>query len=1133
MSRRRTSSRVRQKKNPSRPIDLRRSASSHERSVKATSYTPQQITRALSFVDISGDDKITGSELRGSLLSTSMHASHSNKLAELLLGDTYHAYDGNDINININVVRSRLERLITNGDDDESRSLAERAIGHLLKQREDENSTFEWKRAFLGSCVFLVPCLGVIMGKCGCFLGPETNTLFIPTIYLDYDHRSHPGWKLQQQKKLMLALQKYTEEHEDNAESGSYLNSGTVEFQTTVIVFRLGKKTHSGLHDDEVTTIRFGRDKHTVRLKATGKTHVRTVTVFAEALSCEDFAVQARTRRGFPKGGLVVRYDPTDQKNKNMTFDLFMQQQVQQKLEETLCGENDPIAEFVAVWEVRMRCTSKHIRSRTLHGGESTSSNAMDIDMSSVTDDTDETLFQKNLKGAEIVYQHSPSQTVEFHTAESKCLDYSAENLAVVDDVERIQSEITQIAYKNVRETGWCRIFLQINLMFFALIFIVIVAVLERYYISKDLYKCVMAGTDEMCRDDFRDERVYTSLVTSAEIMRIVYMYLFMGILSSIKNTWFFVTQRTRVARQHTKDDVYMSTFEAIARLPRPGMHHTLVGQTAPYLFAFVFMCLPFGARFFKTYRNLYNDKKNILKLNMTSQKMIGAAFAGEVNNMEEWQRIDIILSSICLTGFSVMLVSVIHRLISPCCGSAWKRFTGRSAVIFKAWLTAVVTTCLPILLFYAMGGVLRGGGDVLGGGGEKGGGGDTGEMNGTKIGQSTTMVISNDIEIIWWALITPLAALFVLKFIIYDKDGHHEYNDINQILVGPLFSLISICIASYCFSMDIHCIRLVLMFASACVCYVQSVNLLAVLHRTYSKFEHLTKLMELFTTASNHSSWYRFFRSFARSRYRTKKRNLSHRLGLHLCCECCVEDIERNRHDSMMNYHQPSSHERVVDRIRHGPSDRNGVKQNNLEFTAFDLTVTEDIINWNDTRTRLMATCNSTETEVLTVNLQFILSMSVFLFVLVFLKMVQQHGKKNNMEALLARNDTFIAMVDDRISNSTLINMFAMLFVTMLCTLPTWYQRQKLAAIQNSHLALLAEMKHSVVMLNVAADNEELESVINLLEKTAEKIDASDKKPMVFGIEVEAWNSRSALGVLSSLFFTWLYLDQGWSLNS
>lgn len=104
---------------------------------------------------------------------------------------------------------------------------------------------------------------------------------------------------------------------------------------------------------------------------------------------------------------------------------------------------------------------------------------------------------------------------------------------------------------------------------------------------------------------------------------------------------------------------------------------------------------------------------------------------------------------------------------------------------------------------------------------------------------------------------------------------------------------------------------------------------------------------------------------------------------------------------------------------------------------------------------------------------------------------------------------------------------------VTILCTLPTWYQRQKLASIQNSHLGLLADMKHSVSMLNAnqtdgSNEHQHLKEVIDLLDNTSEKLSASDQLPVVFGIEIEAWSMRSLFATLSSMFVAWLYLDSG-----
>tara|TARA_B110000211_G_C13528902_1_gene314208 strand:- start:117 stop:470 length:354 start_codon:yes stop_codon:yes gene_type:complete len=108
------------------------------------------------------------------------------------------------------------------------------------------------------------------------------------------------------------------------------------------------------------------------------------------------------------------------------------------------------------------------------------------------------------------------------------------------------------------------------------------------------------------------------------------------------------------------------------------------------------------------------------------------------------------------------------------------------------------------------------------------------------------------------------------------------------------------------------------------------------------------------------------------------------------------------------------------------------------------------------------------------------------------------------------------------------MVNMTGIFFLTLVCTLPTWYQRQKLAAIQNSHIALLAEMKHAVSMLNAHQTDTELEEVADLLSLTAEKLEASDIKPMVFGMEVEAWSMGSTFASAFAIFSYWMWWDSG-----
>ena len=170
------------------------------------------------------------------------------------------------------------------------------------------------------------------------------------------------------------------------------------------------------------------------------------------------------------------------------------------------------------------------------------------------------------------------------------------------------------------------------------------------------------------------------------------------------------------------------------------------------------------------------------------------------------------------------------------------------------------------------------------------------------------SMIGGKENEIYVYALGSTVGSYFVLQNVIHDKDATHNYNETNKILAGPLISLVALflfhCSGYYnAFGQaigeknttlhntsmnkmnNIKSMRIILMFSSCCICYVQSSSLLKVLHGTYQYFERLTKLVELFTLSSKHPSWYSFFRRFARydkknmfffSSKKVKKRDLS-----------------------------------------------------------------------------------------------------------------------------------------------------------------------------------------------------------------------------------------------------------------
>lgn len=121
--------------------------------------------------------------------------------------------------------------------------------------------------------------------------------------------------------------------------------------------------------------------------------------------------------------------------------------------------------------------------------------------------------------------------------------------------------------------------------------------------------------------------------------------------------------------------------------------------------------------------------------------------------------------------------------------------------------------------------------------------------------------------------LCATTAMFFCLEYLVKDRDAMHMYNETINILFGPCLSFFLVLILHYgkknqlfffvafyrpdiCHHLlnqhplffsslldlfltggldkDIKCFRLVLMFGSCCVCYVQSVTLLQILHATY-----------------------------------------------------------------------------------------------------------------------------------------------------------------------------------------------------------------------------------------------------------------------------------------------------------
>ena len=155
------------------------------------------------------------------------------------------------------------------------------------------------------------------------------------------------------------------------------------------------------------------------------------------------------------------------------------------------------------------------------------------------------------------------------------------------------------------------------------------------------------------------------------------------------------------------------------------------------------------------------------------------------------------------------------------------------------------------------------------------------------------------------------------------------------------------------------------------------------------------------------------------------------------------------------------------------------------------------------------------------------------------------------------------LRIVETSISNSSNMLMQGMLFACLGFFLPTIYQRLRLAHMQEQHISLLVDAKHRVRILigasglqksgkineylgddnlnnhgdpreqglgihNDEQSKEELEDVIKLLEESINKLEISDAKPTIFGIELEALSARNMFSLFASVLGIWFYFETG-----
>ena len=1230
----------------------------------AAMFSREQLHRALSFVDVSADGLITHKELRGSLMGTDMQAFDSQNFSRLLLrnvepvriignmnndsslarlmitsssnDDSGFLTDGGNIGTSpvksgyeyhYNDVLENLVRLLDGRDQSSTaeRRLAERAVEHLLRQREDDASSYEAFRFFQAALFFILPPVGMLFGGIGgCCLGPESNAVWVPLLYRDC---ISDGWKEEYQMQMLSDLNNYIKRSTDRS----------IGFRITLVVFRLHRPSF-----EKDVKIRMKINDAFNRNHGSASRHIKDTPFF---ISCpEDTNVQSKAQRALLKMDIETLLE--EEKGSQVPREFHIQKAVMKCLKETFVDRKvRPLATSIGVWEVRLDC---HLSSSS---GEYASAPQLALPLSTtpLLLKTESEATAHHLSGAEVVYQHE-SQTIEFHNPVSED-DYLSQNgewshqkdpvgerLPIGSDltmsppqlfrmsseeyqkklefesgyrrqIERFRRGFITIVRRSVFKRSWWRMICHQMLNFSFLVLSVVVWYATRLA-ADEKYSCAMPF--KKTPEDKSKCAKMKSLVSSAEFLRVVALFVLLGSMSSIKNMWLINSQSTRTGRLSSREAVYMKAFEDIADLPRLGLHHKDVGRIFPNLLALLWVMIPIHrrmegnnlsisrlfslvARFIlnfmglqvpwvlpqsQLYSNAIWDSNNSMALlgNLLHRRDILVQMPGTNNTISSSVSVTEILSAsilgtetginnwdyqdLAVLGFLTVAIASVVASIFARCWSILMSFPWWEGVFafFKYEYSVQshgFSESYHRLYFYGM---------AL-----------AGIFAPPLIIVIFTVQSYDDNVLIWnWEAMTSAVLLVSASYWIFLGIWH--YIIVKVLLRDARLELIESFMVLACsvlvlatnlsrFAIGLsqnkkdplpQSANVSLILSTSLISYFLMTTFLRIMHGNYVYFERLTKIMELFTKASMHASWYAFLRNFSRS---SRDRRCS---PLRCCSKCrgCESVMERVK---FVEAKRLSEHIMVIERVKRGPMNAQGTGRNSkMAFTAFDLSSKADVIHWNQTRMRLIQECNSPESQIRMVNLNvltLITSMTAGIAIL------------RRFVELLDENEDHpgrLRIVETSISNSSNMLMQGMLFVCLGFFLPTIYQRLRLTQMQEQHISLLVDAKHRVRILIGASglqksgkineylgnDNlnhphmpreqgldindicdeqskEELEDVIELLKESINKLEISDAKPTVFGIELEALSARNMLSLFASLLGIWFYFETGGAVGA
>ena len=643
--------------------------------------TRAQLRRALSFVDVTGDGKITSIEISGALMATDMEEAESQRLTQKLMG-------GHEAS-NKNEIRGTWVQLL--GDDD-FRETAKIAIMKILHERDDMNDDVEFHRFVVALLFWLMPFPFVVPYLREPFaklltIGPEYQTIYVPNYY-----------RVKEKVWSTVACRTFLQK----------LNR--------VFFSRGGREEHLRLSMTNVVIRVFpggGLDSFDVRLTLKSPTdegkgrptpgfYVQNVveTKFAnflmeDSISCEDPNTQVEVRNALrDRYGNISYTVSEEEENEGKTRDGELIEYVITKLKKYYkkngngdASESEERKEIVVgVWELRLRCVPREDWERR-------------PDNRLCRSHSEEKTIN-NLRGSEVVYQHDSTSVAVFESTSLDGLD--------IEEVECLTS-LNSIAHSVVHAQPWFNMAYEAIFLAWTTYAIGWLGYCDTSIWSTHAYACSKSqAVVEGCE-------TFDRIVSHSEITRLFILFIVVTVLNSFKNRWNVNGIKTKQSK--SAEDDYINTYDAIVNGPKR-VHEDTIGRMISVVIGLTWCLIPLFRRVWRNgavvNEGLGHEASVVTLFNpgfyreyfkaLGRQEVLLASLIGvkEGEAINTWPIIDQFCLVLCLFGVAIMLASCVTAAIcsiKDCCSKKSERAYRRT--VFERIILAFCI-CLPLLLYCA-----------------------------------------------------------------------------------------------------------------------------------------------------------------------------------------------------------------------------------------------------------------------------------------------------------------------------------------------------------------------------------------------------------------------------------------------